>query len=61
MQLSSQAISDFQKIYQKHFGELLTDGEANKKGLDLLRLMKMIYRPIPKNSVKYNDDYKSHK
>lgn len=50
MQLSAAAITDFKKIYEQRFGEVLSDEEANEKGLDLLRFMKLIYRPIPKTT-----------
>lgn len=50
MQLSNKAINDFKKIYLEEFGVDLTDEEANKKGLELLEFMKLIYQPIPINS-----------
>lgn len=49
MQLSNKAITDFKKIYFKKFGVNLTDGEANEKGIELLTLFRLVYRPIPKN------------
>ena len=48
MQLSDQAISDFKKIYQDIKGVLLSDEEANAKGIELLKFIKLIYRPILK-------------
>jgi hypothetical protein len=47
MQLSRKAIDDFKKIYLEEFKLRLTDEEANKKGFGLLRLIKLIYKPIP--------------
>lgn len=48
MQLSVSAISNFKRVYEQRFGVMLSDEEANEKGLDLLRFMKLIYKPIPK-------------
>lgn len=47
MQLSQKAINDFKKIYFEDFKVKLTDEEANKKGLELLNFVKLIYKPIP--------------
>ena len=49
MQLSQIAIDKFKKIYLKEYGISLTDSEANSRGLSLLNLFKLIYKPIPKN------------
>lgn len=51
MQLSNEAISDFKRIYLKKFGVSLTDIEANEKGVDLLNLFRLLYRPIPKKAL----------
>jgi len=51
MQLSNKAIADFKKIYQKKFGVSLSNVEANEKGLELLNLFKLVYRPIPKKAL----------
>ncbi len=48
MKLSQKAIHEFQKIYQEKFGISLKDDEANKKGLELLEFIKMIYQEVPK-------------
>lgn len=50
MQLSQKAITDFKKIYFEEFKVELTDEEANKKGLELLEFIKLIYKPIPVNA-----------
>ena len=47
MQLSRKAIDDFKKIYFEEFKIELTDEEANKKGVELLEFIKLIYKPIP--------------
>lgn len=49
MKLSSLALQEFKECYQKRFGVVLDDDEANEKGLDLLRFFCIVYRPIPKN------------
>lgn len=49
MQLSKRAVDDFKKIYLKEFKVSLSDEQANSKGLALLNLVKLIYRPINKN------------
>lgn len=46
MQLSKEALKSFIKIYKEHFGEVLTDEEANEKALQLLIVIKLIYRRI---------------
>lgn len=47
MQLSRKAIDDFKRIYIEEFKVKLTDEEANKKGVELLEFIKLIYKPIP--------------
>lgn len=51
MQLSIKAISDFKKIYVNKYGINLTDNEANERGMELLTLFRLIYRPIPKKAL----------
>ncbi len=48
--LSKEAIDEFKQIYKKEFGKDLSDYEALKMGTDLLRLFKVIYRPIAKRN-----------
>lgn len=59
MQLSTKAITDFKRIYQKKFGVNLSDIEANEKGVELLTFFKLVYKPIPKNE--YERLYKNTK
>jgi hypothetical protein len=40
--LSRKAIDEFKTIYQKEFGEEISDDEAQKMGLGLLRLLKLL-------------------
>ena len=48
-QLSQEAINSFKDIYLKHEGIALSDEQANSKGLEVLEMMKIIYRDIPKD------------
>ena len=48
MQLSKKALDEFKAIWKKEFKEDISDEKANEKGLELLRFMKLIYKPIPK-------------
>jgi len=52
MKLSNQAITDFKEAYQKYFGVVLSDEEVNEKGMKLMNLMKLIYKPIPEEEFK---------
>jgi hypothetical protein len=40
--LSQKAIDEFKAIYQEEFGEEISDDEAQKMGLGLLRLLKLL-------------------
>lgn len=44
--LSSQAIRDFQSAYFQEHHINISDEEANRLGMKLLRLFKAVYRPI---------------
>lgn len=44
--LSKQAISDYKKIYKAEFGVELTDAEASEQSTKLLRIFRLIYKPI---------------
>jgi len=52
MQLSKQAIREFKSIYKEEFREDISDYEAYELAANLLRLFKIIYRPIPKEKKK---------
>ena len=45
MQLSDKQITDFQKLYREHFGEQISKEEAREKGLGLIRLIELVYKP----------------
>ena len=48
MTLSQKAIKEFKKAYLQDIGKIITDEEADAKGLELLKFFQLIYRPIPK-------------
>ena len=50
MGLSKEAIDELKKIHKEKSGETLSDAEVEEMGLRLLRLFKIIYRPIPEDA-----------
>lgn len=46
MKLSNQKIEEFQKIHLSEFGEEIDKREAQRQAIQLLQLVKRIYRPI---------------
>lgn len=47
MQLSVQAISEFQKIYKNVYGSEIATEVAENMGLSFLSVFRLIYRSIP--------------
>ena len=45
--LSKKAVEEYQDIYFRVFGEHISFAEASSQGIKLLRLFKIIYRPLP--------------
>lgn len=58
MKLSAQAVKEFQRIFEDEHGQAIDAVEANRLGINLLNLMKVIYRPIP---IKQDGDQKNGK
>lgn len=56
MGLSKKAIKEFKEIYRKEFGKTISDEEAQEKGQKLLSLFKIIYRPIPEDYDKPDEN-----
>lgn len=56
LKLSKKALEEFKAIYLAEFGVALNDTEANKLGVELLELFRIIYRPIPKKDVSLTFD-----
>jgi len=46
--LSQKAIMDYQAAFKKVHGKEISHDEAQRQGLQLLRLFQLVYRPIPK-------------
>jgi len=46
MLLTPNQIARFQEIYQKRFGKTLSREEALEKGIKLVRLMQIVYKPM---------------
>jgi hypothetical protein len=46
MVLSDEDILSFQAIYRKRFGREISKEDAYEKGIKLLRLMSIVYRPM---------------
>ena len=44
--LSEKRIAEFQALYKKHFGEDLSKEQAYEKGVRLIRMVQLVYRPI---------------
>ena len=48
MHLTEEQITQFQTLYQKHFGLEISRERAYEEGIKLVRLMQLIYKPIKK-------------
>ena len=46
--INKEHLQKFKDLYLKHFGEELSDQEALESTTKLVRLMKVIYRPLSK-------------
>ncbi len=51
MQLSEKQITDFQKLYKKHFGKDISKKEALEKGLCVLNIVRQMATHYEKESV----------
>lgn len=49
MQITDTQLNKFIELYQKEFGVELDRESAYQKGLQVLQMMKSIYKPITKN------------
>mgnify|MGYP001163406977 CR=1 FL=1 len=50
--LSGEQITKFQIIYKNRFGKEITKEEALEKGIKLLRLLELTYKPMTKKEYK---------
>ena len=56
MQLSEIQITDFQKLYKKHFGKDISKKEALEKGLSVLAIVRQVVTvPIKKDDNRENE------
>lgn len=46
MVLSDEDIAKFQKLHKEHFGVEISKEDAYEKGVKLLRLMSIVYKPM---------------
>ncbi|MBI2327388.1 hypothetical protein HYU92_03620 [Candidatus Curtissbacteria bacterium] len=44
--LTDEQITKFQKLYKYHFGKKISREEAYEKGVKLIRLVELIYKPM---------------
>ena len=51
MHLTEEDITQFQALYQKHFGEEISRARAHEEGIKLVRLMQLIHKPMSKADV----------
>ena len=49
MQITDRQLENFIEIYQKNFGVRLDRESAYRKGVQILQLMKLTYKPVTKN------------
>jgi len=50
--LTNEQITEFQKLYEKHFGKKIDRQEAYEKGIKLIRLVELIYKPMSEDEFK---------
>ena len=49
--LSDAQIQKFRTLYENKFGKKISRKEAYEKGIKLIRLMKLIYKPMTENEL----------
>lgn len=48
--LTDEQIAEYQRIYKEHYGKEISKAEAVEQGIRLINLIKLVYKPIPKQS-----------
>jgi hypothetical protein len=48
--LSQESVLEFQRIYKKNFGVEISFDEAREQGMRLLKLFKIVYKPLKINN-----------
>lgn len=51
MQLTDEQLAEFKRLYRERFGRDISSAEAREKGMSLLRLMHIIYRPMTESEL----------
>lgn len=59
MNLSRNAVSEFQAIYKSLYGSEIAYEQAENMGLNLLRFFRLIYRQVPKTDKEKLAMYRS--
>jgi len=49
--LTNEQVQKFQDIYRKRFGKEISKEDALEKGIKLVRLMEIIYKPITEKDL----------
>lgn len=49
--LTDEQVKKFQDIYRKRFGKEISNEDALEKGIKLVRLMEIIYKPITEKDL----------
>jgi hypothetical protein len=52
MMLSDEQITKFQMLWEKRFGEKISRQEAYEKGIKLIRLVELTYKPMTEDEYK---------
>lgn len=60
MEFSKSTIQGFQALYKKHFGVDIEEKQVLEKGITLINLVELIYKPIPKKNIKMNMNSKNY-
>ncbi|MFA5158001.1 MAG: hypothetical protein WC451_02335 [Patescibacteria group bacterium] len=50
--LSNKQVSEFQMLYKNRFGKAISREQAFEQGVKLIRLIKLIYRPMTEEDFK---------
>jgi len=53
MQLTDEDILKFQALYKSEFGMEISREDAHEKGIQLLRLMSLVYKPMTKKEYDF--------
>jgi len=59
MKLTDIALKELRAIYSEEYGQEISEAEANEVGLRLLGLFKIIYKQIPQNEMRQNEELPS--